>query len=376
MSVRGKLLGGKRPVGDATCHAVLQSFSGIESCPRDWPDDWELKRRPLLRREATLYFLRSASSGKSIVVKVFTSLQDKEKNSAQLHALLAHYHRGSDLVNGHTVPKPYGLIPGHAAVIMEWVEKPTFHKLLYRDMLFPKARHEKIKRVAGWLRWFHSQSEVAPSRLGDDPPIRRIVRKVRASKLAESGKWHDESLFRCLDLAVKCSPIVRRLSIDHALCHQDFKPTNVLLDDTHIVGIDFLTRRRDPVTLDICRFMIQLDLYRTLWKKSFALTRRTEGNDFDVFLNAYGGGASELGDDELLYLYFVSVLSRWSSLAIRWANGQRNLQQRFHLFVIRVIARQLSVEMEKRLAAGFRQYRKDGLPGPSARSACRTDGKP
>lgn len=326
----------------------------MDYCPVDWPDDWKLKRAPLVRREATLYFLKSPSSGKSIVVKVFTHFQEKGKNSAQLHAALVRYHRGSDLTKGYTVPEPYGLIPDHAAVIMEWVEKPTFHKLLYRDMLSPARRHENIRRVAGWLRWFHSQSEVSTACVGDDQPIRRIMRKVRASGLAESGKWHDESLHRSLELAVKCSTLVRRLSIDHALCHHDFKPTNVLLDDSHIVGIDFLAHRRDPVTLDICRFLIQLDLYRTLWRKSFALTRRTRGNDFDIFLSAYGGNAAGIGDDELLYLYFVSVLSRWSSLAIHWVNGRRTLSQRFHLFVTRIIARQLTAEMEKRLAAGFR----------------------
>lgn len=354
MSVRKKTFGKYCPDGDATCHAVLQSFCGMESCPKDWPNDWELKRPALVRREATLYFLSSASYGKSIVVKVFNNLQDKQRNSAQLYAALDHYHRGSDFQNGYTVPKPYGLIPGYAAVIMEWVEKPTFHKMLYRDMLFPQARHEKIKRVAGWLRWFHSQSDMAAACVGDDQPIRRIVRKVSASGFSEGGKWHDESLRQSLELAVKCSSLVKHLSIDHALCHHDFKPTNVLVDDDHIVGIDFLAHRRDPVTLDICRFLIQLDLYRTLLGKSFALKRGSAGNDFDVFLSAYGEGVTRIGKDELLYLYFVSVLSRWSSLAIHWANGRRTLRQRFHLIVIRSIAKQLSAEMEKRSAAGFR----------------------
>jgi hypothetical protein len=361
----------KSPEKDAICHAALQSFKGMESCPTDWPDDWETKRPALVRREATVYFLSSKSSGNSIVVKVFTNPAQKEKDSARLHAALVHYHRGSDFSKGYSVPKPFGLTPQYAAVIMQWVDKPTFHKLLYRDMLFPKARHEKIRRVAGWLRWFHSQSDVAAACIGDDQPIRRIVRKIRASSLSQSGEWHDDSLHQSLELAVKCSYLLRHVSISHALCHHDFKPTNVLLDDAHIIGIDFLAHRRAPVTHDICRFLIQLDLYRTFWGKSFALKRGSKINDFDVFLSAYGGNVTKIGDDEFLYLYFVSVLSRWSSLAIRWNNGKRAIQQRFHIFVIRSIARQLSAELEKRCARGF----KKPLGEPRLQDAFQTDPK-
>lgn len=262
----------------------------------------------MVRRESTVCRLRSASSRKSVCIKIVHPKPNGAENSGSLFAALRHYHARSDHENGYTVPEPYGWIPEHRAVIMEWVDGRNFNQILKREWLTPRRRHDSVRKAAKWLRWFHSQSEVEPSTLAKRLKLKLIVTAFD-EPVSEAAKTHDPELRGYLEIAKKASKKVQTTAMDLVDLHGDFKPTNLLISNTgKVVGIDFKGDGRGAAIHDICRFLSDLDFHRNVVGRSFALDATSGSNDFEVFLNAYGGSMAELDRQVFTYLYFLTTL--------------------------------------------------------------------
>jgi tRNA A-37 threonylcarbamoyl transferase component Bud32 len=299
----------------------------------------------MVRRESTVYRLASARSGKSIAIKIITKPSRAMDDSGSLYAALRHYHARADRERGYTVPEPYGWIPEHHAVIMEWVEARTFNQVLKTDWFFTKRRHAHIRKVAGWLRWFHAQSEIEPGVPVNNKQLKGIVKVFENSSGLESAATaHDPALRNYLQVALKCAGRQRGATMDCATLHGDFKATNILISQTGVVGIDFLGRKRGSVSHDICRFLSDLDFYHAWLGRSFALKPASKANDFEVFLSAYGGAAGGIDRQAFLHMYYVTILS---SLVHQRRKFQRHWGQMLRLALIRSIARQLSNALSK-----------------------------
>lgn len=335
--------------------AILSRFRETGECPEDWPDDWKQDGIPLVRRESTIYRLSSVRSGRSICVKVIKSESRGLKDSASLYAALSHYHARSDREQGYTVPEPYGWVPEHAAVIMEWVEGRTVSEMLKRDLFSTRRRHENIRKVAGWLRWFHSQSEPERGNLTNGWQLKTIVKVFNeAGDLDKAATAHDPVIREYIGVASRSAGLLRGVEIDSAILHGDFKATNLIISNSGVVGIDFLGRRRGPVSNDIFRFLSDLDFYRGLLGRSFAMRPASASNDFEVFLAAYGGRAAGIARPSFVYLYFLTILS---AIVHQRRKFKRGAEHMIRLAVVRGIARQLSHE----LSGGAR--RAFGKPG-------------
>lgn len=332
---------------DPVCEAILTKFRETEECPEDWPADWKLKGTPMVRRESTVYRLTSVRSGKSIVIKIITRASRGMEDSGSLYAALRHYHARSDREQGYTVPEPYAWIPEHHAVIMEWVEGRTFSKILKTEWFFTKRRHANIRKAAGWLRWFHAQSEMEPATPVNNKQLKGIIKVFEeTSGLHQAATAHDSALRDSLNVALKCAGLQRGFKVDCVTLHGDFKATNILISPTGVVGIDFLGRKRGPVSHDICRFLSDLDFYRAWFGRSFALRSASGANDFEVFLSAYGGAVAGIDRRVWLHWYHVTILS---SLVHQRRKFQRRFAHMLRLRVVRRIAVQLSNELSKGL---------------------------
>lgn len=332
---------GEAMMTDPLCETVLERFRQMEACPGDWPDDWKPACAPQVRRESTIHRLGSELSGRSICVKIINKPSRKSRDSARLYAALGHYHARSDREKGYTVPEPYGCIPEHGAVIMEWVEGRTFSEILKKGQFSRRKRHENIRKVAGWLRWFHSQSEMGRENMTNGKQLGVIAQVFGEGRdLHKAATAHDPVLRRYLDQAAKHAGVLGGVEIDSAILHGDFKPTNLLFSRSGVVvGIDFLGVRRGPVTQDICRFLIDLDFYRNLLRRSYALSPGSRSNDFEAFLSGYGGQAGSIPRPAFVYLYFLAILS---ALVHQRKKFKRGAGLRVRLAVFRSIARQLS----------------------------------
>lgn len=334
---------------DPACAKVLRRFRKSDQCPANWPDDWKPDDPPQVRRESTIHRLSSEVMGVTICVKIINRPSRRSIDSKRLYAALRHYHARSDRERGFTVPQPFGCLPKLGAIIMEWVEGKTFSELLKLEQFNTRRRHENIRKVAGWLRWFHSQSEMECEEMVAGSQLEGIIQVfdegVDLHKAAMAG---DPALRRHMELAARHAGVLDGVMVESAILHGDFKPTNLLFSaNGDVVGIDFLGVRRGPVTQDICRFLIDLDFYRNLVRHSYALSPRSRSNDFKAFLSAYGGKAGAVPRPAFLYLYFLAVLS---ALVHQRRKFKPGAGLRVRLAVFRSIARQLSRKIEPETA--------------------------
>lgn len=326
---------------DPECAEVLKKFAKSGDCPAGWPDDWKPDCPPQVRRESTIHRLSSGLAGMTICVKIINRPARRVPDSKRLHAALSHYHGKSDREGGFTVPRPFGCLPKLGAIIMEWVEGRTFSDLLKLDQLNARKRHENIRKVAGWLRWFHSQSEMESGRMVPGSQLDVIVKVFEENPdLHKAAMAGDAVLRQHMDLAARHASVLDGVEVDFAILHGDFKPTNLIFSSNgDVVGIDFLGVKRGPVTQDICRFLIDLDFYRNLVTRSYALSPGSRSNDFEAFLSAYGGKAGAIPRPAFVYLYFLAVLSALAHQRRKFTPGTA---LRVRIAVFRSIARQLS----------------------------------
>ncbi len=345
---------GREP--DPLCEMVLRKFSNSGECPGGWPDDWKQDGATLDRRESTVYRLRSQKWSGPICVKIVKGAERGLKDSASFYEALCHYYKRSDRTNGYTVPRPHGWVPELHAIIMEWVEGPTFSAILKRQLLDRKKRHESIRKAAGWLRWFHTQSELEQGNLKNGWQL-KAVRKVFEENhgLEKSAMANDAAISRYIEVASRFSVVLRGIEMDTAILHGDFKATNLIISSSGVVGIDFLGRRRGTVSQDIFRFLSDLDFYRCTVGRSFALGSSSTANDFDVFLTAYGWRAGGIAWESRVYLYFLTVLSM---LVHQRRKFRRSAEQMIRMAVVSRIAKQLAHELSREpLAAGVQPVR-------------------
>ncbi len=302
----------------------------------------------MIRRESTVARLKSPSSGKSICVKIVNPKPNGSENSGSLYAALCDYHAKSDHENGFTVPKPHGWVPDRRAVIMEWVEGRNFNEVLKCEWFSPRRRHETVRKAAGWLRWFHSQSEAEPSTLEKRLKLKLILNAFDAPVDA-AAMAHDSELRGYLEVAKKAAKKVTATAMDLVDLHGDFKPTNLLISRTGaVVGIDFKGEGRGAAIHDICRFLSDLDFHRNLIGRSFALDPRSASNDFEVFMDAYGGSVAALDRQVFTYLYFLTTL-RGLVHQRRKFTGTTGF--RLRQAVVRRLAKKLSHEVSRSLLA-------------------------
>jgi len=331
---------------DPTCDAILKRFAEMDECPADWPMDWKQHGRPLVRRESTVFRVSSVQSRWTICVKIVHKGSRQSDDSSGLFAALCHYHARSDRENGYTVPEPYGWVPEYRAVIMEWVEGRTYGQILKKELISTNRRHENLRRVAGWLRWFHSQSKVKSGTFPSHAQVSGIIKVFdEAPGLNKAATAHDPAIREFLEVATKSAGVLQGIEMDRADLHGDFKPTNLIISSTGVVtGIDFTIGKRGPVSHDIFRFLSDLDLYRNLLGRSSASNPGSGSNDFDTFLSAYGGRAGSIARPVHVYLYFLTILR---ALVHQRRNFKKGAVQVIRLAVLRRIAGQLSNELSK-----------------------------
>lgn len=261
---------------------------------------WRLSAVPIIRRAAEIYRFSAAGARNDAAIKVFADPGDAKRFYMLLRKM---YVRRTPV---YQVPRPYGYAPPLRAVAMFWVKGDVLGDMLLAWRLDKKRRAALIAKSGGWLRWFHD-GNLSERRAGDPSFFIGQIDRYRKTLLPAGLPAFFVRGYNALTAA---APMIADTQLEYGRPHGDFTPYNIFMHGSKAIGIDFQSRARRPLVLDVCRMTVSLGLHR-YWP-----TSRAAAEDTDCFIRAYGAGHLPEGA-AFIWLQLAEALRRWGSLAAR-----------------------------------------------------------
>jgi tRNA A-37 threonylcarbamoyl transferase component Bud32 len=206
--------------------------------------------------------------------------------------------------------EPYALLESHGIVVMSWVEGPTLAGALFRESA---AGAKELIRDAGiWLARLHRASGVERR----PPDVTDMLARLEA-ELAEKTDGTGALTRRALSLLRAEVPLLATQPVPWSLHYGDFKPTNLIVREGRLVGIDLELLFVTPTVRDAAHFLNQLQLgfyaprAMPRWRESPKLTK--------LFCQGYSDAAGEPLPHRLLLwqrlynaMYLMTQHREWS----------------------------------------------------------------
>lgn len=305
------------------------------------PFRWRKVGAVMAVREAYIYRVAVPELPTDLAVKLFRHRysQQRQKAQAAFEQLQESYSR---CTRHWAVPRPYTVVPKHAAIVVEWVEGLRLSELLRRQN--ENARAGYIHRAGEWLRWFHEGAEI---HIGPYAPIWALtrIRRLRTMLTGKEARLVD----RHLEILERASGHFSTLQLPYARLHADFTPLNLLMEEERVIGIDFAKSDHGPVSRDVCRFLVYADIYQFWLTRASSLRRYgCRRSDYEAFMQGYG--LLSLRESEFLYLQYTEITRRLASLLLlagkRGFSGWRWLE----LFRIKRMARHAAAGLAAHIA--------------------------
>ncbi len=293
---------------------ILPEFHERQLVPKDC-----VVRGPLYKRSQSQVF-KAVFQGHPfpVAVKVFEPGKGNAHIAEKQFSILEKYHPVIDEGQRFSIPRPVGYIPGHRTILMEWMEIPTLGTSLSKSGLFNPFRKKHLGRAAQWLRWFHNLSDIENKRFDSNHYIVKLEQRIAVLPEQVRDVVNDDLFRRCYRLIQSSTPGFERMSIDHAVVHGDFKPDNLFYSLRRVVGFDFSDPGMRPVTEDICRFLLNIEIGR--FPGSGGMKRGINPqffSDLELFRSSYGLTRKALPDAFVAYLMLIEILYLWQGMLIR-----------------------------------------------------------
>jgi len=273
------------------------------------PDTWRLEGPVIRSRQCDIFRAQSPDFPSKVAIKKYHSTELRAVE-IQYQALVSYRSLSGDQNGVFTVPQPYGYLPQHGLVLMEWVDAPTLWRRLWGTLGRPTARRALLRRTGAWLRRFHEHGGVETGEISTAHYRQKIV-TILAKSNAAKKKLEEDPIFKsALNLLLRHEGLLKHKSFACAPLHGDFTPSNVLLSATgRVTGIDIWARRQGPVAEDIARMIIYLCVIFP-----FSGGGRMETQ---ALLEGYGKDMVDAGSDCFNYILLYQYFQRWIRLADR-----------------------------------------------------------
>lgn len=171
-----------------------------------------------------------------------------------------------------------------AVVVTEWIDGTTLDRFIARA---PAERIEAVLHAAGaWLARLHRANARAPRPLN----VERLLLWLEKSFAGATGGAQTGATRHAKEALMRMAGLAGRRAVPWVLLHGDFKPSNLILAEGRLVGIDAQLMFEDAALIDAGYFLnhFGMDLFRH-WRLFGAA--RLEGFE-RAFLSGY---ETELG---------------------------------------------------------------------------------
>ena len=272
----------------------------------DATTEWHIRGPAVRARKCDIY--KVTNTTRTLALKVYKPVVASDIAPSLQHRALV---RCNQAVNHQPLlraPTALAFLPDEGAILMDWQSAPTLRSVLWKKFTTPYQRLELVTAAAKWLRAFHELSDIvsAPTNGGKLTAKlnTQMTRLPGAPALLEQDPAFHKVLNRFFDAATDILD-----NAPHALLHGDYTPTNLLVDDAGIIGMDMWGARRGPVYEDIARMLAYLGIV-----SPFALWREPLNPDsalIQAFARGYGDDLFDLRSAQLPMVLLYQQLRRW-----------------------------------------------------------------
>jgi tRNA A-37 threonylcarbamoyl transferase component Bud32 len=295
-------------------------------------DIWKFDGNIVRSRESNIHRLTNPNTGQKLAVKAFHKSTNIGTAQIQYDALLQYQTQMTPDNCANRVPKVYHFNEEYRYVVMEWLAGRELHTYLWRAIGNPKSQQKLAEKTGAWLRAFHDASGPTMETIEASQITERLNRRI--SKHAANSPVLDDPLFKevknKLDGRLE---VLGKTKAKVAVTHDDFTPTNLMIQDDQIVGFDIWALYRKPVISDLARMIVYLSIaYPPLFgTKSYSLRHTCM-----AFLRGYDRDLNLLKDGSLLNLSVTTeLLRRWIVIEARKPNLVGQVVKNYQLYIIR-----------------------------------------
>lgn len=209
----------------------------------------------------------------------------------------------------YAVPNFFAQLPEDNIEITEWVDAEPLSVQLKHADLDRKKMNAYFYRAGAWIYKFHNVESLSPTTVPSEQKLEALRTELAGRKL-----WADKVSKNAFLLLEEHADTVANIPASQGLIHGDFTPDNILISDGKTVGIDFTTRFRNAVVLDLANFITHLILLA--WEPRNILNGLYSGREELVFsflegYQAEGGLISDLQLNWLLTHNFLKLYTQY-----------------------------------------------------------------
>ena len=211
-------------------------------------------------------------------------------------------------------PKALAFLPDERAILMEWQQAGTLRSALWHRLASPSQRLNLIAAAGTWLRAFHTLSGITMQPLDGA----KLSAKLDTQMSRKPGAM--ATLNNCAAFQTALDRFQRKAAhtgneTPHALLHGDYTPTNLLVDDVGIIGMDMWGARRAPIFEDLARMLTYLGVVSPFALKASPLMPKS--TLVRAFAQGYGDDLLSPISETLYLILLYQQLRRWMVYADR-----------------------------------------------------------
>ncbi len=279
-------------------------------------------------RKCDVYTLTNSKSALRLALKVYRpAIASEQASQIQFRALqrVQKARRDDPFMRA---PEPYACLADHQAILMSWHDSPNLTKALWNLLAQPQSRLNLIADAGRWLRKFHEISCISPAALDTEKLVAKLQNRI--NRCADGG----ETLLNTSDFkrALECFVYhmeAFKASAPHALLHGDYTPSNLLVDDQGIFGMDMWGGRLGCVMEDAARLLTYLAIQSPYTLANTPL--HSDGKFPATFAKGYGREVLDIQSPTWKLLLMYQQLRRWVVYHDRMIKNRPTLQSRWLL---------------------------------------------
>ncbi len=272
----------------------------------DATTEWYIRGPAVRARKCEVY--KVANANHTLALKVYRPGMVSGAAPNLQYRTLVHCNQAAQRQPLLRAPTALAFLPDDGAILMDWQTAPTLRSVLWKKFASPNQRLGLITAAARWLRAFHELSGIGIEPINGGKLTAKLnIQMTRQSDvvaLLEQDPAFQICLDRFLDTAADAGK-----KIPHALLHGDFTPTNLLVDDAGIIGMDMWGARHGPVYEDIARMLAYLGVV-----SPFALSPMPQSSRSTLiraFVQGYGDDLFDPQSSQFPMVLLYQQLRRW-----------------------------------------------------------------